>query len=144
MLITFWFIKCIKATTYTFLLCNNDNLNGMQCQTDILWWNFSKKYYDAVTRMAWVQTEKLALQMTVNFHGQLTRPAGWHPQPAGSLHHHHSTSYSQNTAQYYMHILYTVAMYLSLLLVYDFASTNCSLTWVENLSNFYLCKVGQK
>ena len=92
MLITFWFIKCIKATTYTFLLCNNDNLNGMQCQIDILWFNFSKKYYDAVTRMAWVQTEKLALQMTVNFHGQLggtpSRPVRY---TTTTQHHTHKT-----------------------------------------------------
>ena len=79
MLITFLFVKCIKATTFTFLLGNNDNLNGMECPIDILWLNFSKKYYDAVTRMARVQTEKWALQMTVNFQGQLTRPAGWDP-----------------------------------------------------------------
>ena len=84
----------------------------MQCQIDILWLNFSKKYYDAVTRMARVQTEKLALQMTVNFHGQLARP-GWVAPPAGSLQHHQSTldthTFTKTLAQYYMHILYTVS-----------------------------------
>ena len=56
--------------------------------------NFSKKeLLGCDYTMAGVQTEKLALQMTVNFHRQLARP-GWVAPPAGSLHHHHSTSYT--------------------------------------------------
>ena len=55
--------------------------------------------------MAGVQTEKLALQMTVGFHGQL---AGWLPQPVHYTTTQHYTHIAlQNTAQYYMHILYT-------------------------------------
>ena len=59
--------------------------------------------------MAGVQTEKLALQMTVGFHGQLAGLAGWLPQPVHYTTTQHYTHIPlQNTAQYYMHILYTV------------------------------------
>ena len=67
--------------------------------------------------MAGVQTEKLALQMTVNFQGQLARLAGWHPQPVHYTSMHQSTldthTFTKTLAQYYMHILYTVALYLN-------------------------------
>ena len=106
----------------------------MECPIDILWLNFSKKYYDAVTRMARVQTEKLALQMTVNFQGQLTRPAGVAglfatPPPL-------NITLTKHCPVLHAHFIHTV---------YDFAPTNYSLTELKTyISNFYLCKVGQK
>ena len=80
----------------------------MECPIDILWLNFSKKYYDAVTRMARVQTEKWALQMTVNFQGQLGgTPAGLLATPPPLTKH---------CPVLHAHFIHTVALYLRITL----------------------------
>ena len=141
MLIRFWFIKCIhfdlsnvlKLQPIHFYLAIMTTWMGCSVKLIFCGWILARNIM-----MLWLEWPGFK-QRNWRYKWRLISTDSWpqwHPQPAGSLHHHHSTSYSQNTAQYYMHILYTVGMYLSLLLVYDFAPTNCSLTWVENLSHW--------